>query len=486
MTFKKNGGSSNILRKKSLDMIIEDANDKKHALKKSLSWFDLILFGIGAIIGTGIFVLTGVAAAKYAGPGLILSFILSGIACTFAALSYAEFASTFPAAGSTYSYSYVALGEIFAWIIGWDLILEYAFAIPTIALGWSGYFTSLLHSFGVNIPAWAANSASSAPGGIINLPAIGIVLLLGIILLFGTKESSIINNIAVIFKIMVVLFFIAVAIGHVNPSNWKPFLPYGWKGVFSGAAIIFFAYIGFDSVSTAAEETKNPARDMPIGILGSLGISTLLYIAVVAILTGVVSYTKLNTPEPVAFALTSLGINWASGLVSFGAIAGITTVLLVMMYGQTRIFFAMSRDGLLPPFLSKLHEKYKTPVASTIIVALFAAVVAGFFSIDELAKLVNIGTMFAFVLVSVAVIVLRYTKPELPRKFRCPLVPLIPILSIASTVFLMISLPLETWIRFIVWFVLGIIIYFFYGYRHSKLAQNDYKGTKVESLYKEV
>lgn len=470
MIFRNNRRRLDLFRKKSLKMIKEETTEEEHSLKKTLSWFDLILFGIGAIIGTGIFVLTGVAAARYAGPGLVLSFVLSGIACTFAALSYAEFASTFPTSGSTYSYSYVALGEIFAWIIGWDLILEYAFAIPTIAIGWSGYFVNLLQGFGVNIPIWAAKSASAASGGMINLPAMGIIFIIGLILIFGTKGSSIINNAVVIFKIMVVLFFIAIGIWHVEPSRWSPFLPYGWHGVFAGAAIIFFAYIGFDSVSTAAEETKNPAKDMPLGILGSLSISTLLYIVVVAILTGIVSYTRLDTPEPIAFALTTLGINWGSGLVSLGAIAGLTTVLMVMMYGQTRIFFAMSRDGLLPPVLSKLHKKFRTPVISTIIVTIFTMCVGGFLSIDELAKLVNIGTMFAFVLVSIAVIVLRYTKPDLPRKFKCPFVPYIPLTSIASTVFLMASLPLETWLRFIIWFIIGIIIYFLYGYRHSRLT----------------
>lgn len=459
-----------IFRKKTQEMIIADTESKQHSLKKTLNWFDLTLLGIGAIIGTGIFVLTGVAAAQHAGPALILSFILSGLACGFAALCYAEFASTFPVAGSTYSYSYVALGEIIAWIIGWDLILEYAFAVPAIALGWSGYFTSLLQSIGINIPAWAANSASAAPGGLVNIPAMAIILVLTALLYIGTRESATANNIAVIFKLFVVLFFIVVGVWHVKPVNWHPFMPFGWQGIFGGAAIVFFAYIGFDAVSTAAEEAKNPSKDLPIGILGSLGISTFLYMAVVAVLTGIVSYTKLNTPAPVALALHLIGLNWASGLISFGAIAGITTVLLVMLYGSTRIFFAMSRDGLLPPAFSKLHSKYRTPHISTIIVGLFCALIAGFFPIGVLAELVNIGTMFAFVLVSIAVIVLRYTQPNLPRKFRVPWVPFTPLLAILFTGSLMASLPVVTWIRFVVWLVLGLIVYFLYGRKHSRLA----------------
>ena len=459
-----------LFRKKTLDMIMEDTSAEEFKLKKTLGAIDLVALGIGAIIGTGIFVITGVAAAEKAGPALILSFILAALACGFAAISYAEFASIFPIAGSTYSYSYVALGEFIAWIIGWDLILEYVFALPAIALGWSGYFTNLLASVGINIPAWAANSAWQAPGGAINLPAIGILLLIAVVNYIGVKESATVNNIGVAFKVSVVIFFILVAVWKVQPTNWVPFFPYGWAGVFHGAAIIFFAYIGFDAVSTAAEETKNPGRDVPIGILGSLGISTLLYILTVAVLTGVVSYTQLNDPAPVAKALSLIGLNWARGLVSLGAIVGITTVLLVMFYGSTRIIFAMSRDGLLPATFAKVHKKFRTPTLSIYLIAIATTLVAGFFPIGVIAELVNIGTMLAFLLISIAVIVLRKTQPDLPRKFRAPGVPWTPILAILFVLSLMVSLPWETWVRLIVWFIIGLFIYLLYGRHHSRLA----------------
>ena len=460
----------NLFRKKTIEMINSDTQKSSHSLKRTLGWFDLILLGLGAIIGTGIFVLTGVAAAEYAGPGLILSFVIAGLAVAFTALSYAEFASSIPVSGSTYSYSYVAIGEIVAWIIGWVLILQYAFSIPTIALGWSGYFVGLLNSLGVHLPEWATSSIFVSSTGLVNLPAMIIILLLTALLYFGTRESATINNIAVIIKISVILFFIFTAIWHVKPVNWTPFFPYGWNGVFSGAAIIFFSFIGFDAVSTAAEETKNPTRNLPIGILGSVGISTILYIVVVAILTGVVSYTQLNTTAPVAMALSLIGLHWASGLISVGAITGITTALLVMIYGSARIFFAIGRDGLLPPVFTKLHPKYKTPHYSTLIVGISSAIMAGFFPIGVLAELVNIGTMFAFIVVSIAVIIMRYTQPDLPRKFKTPFVPLIPLLAIGFTGFLMFSLPLTTWIRFIVWMGIGFIVYFLYGRKHSRLA----------------
>ncbi|AIS53469.1 amino acid permease [Thermoanaerobacter kivui] len=432
---------SNLFRKKTLEMVLSETEAAEYKLKKTLTAIDLIALGLGAIIGTGIFVITGVAAAEKAGPAIVLSFILAGLACAFAAISYAELASIFPIAGSTYNYTYIAMGEFIAWIIGWDLILEYVFALPAIALGWSGYFTNLLASVGINIPAWAANSAWQAPGGLINLPAIGILLVIAILNYIGVRETATVNNIGVAFKVFVILFFIFVAVWHVKPSNWQPFMPYGWQGIFHGAAIIFFAYIGFDAVSTAAEETKNPAKDMPIGILGSLGISTLLYIAVSAILTGVVSYTELNDPAPVAKALNLIGLNWARGLVSLGAITGITTVLLVMFYGSTRIIFAMSRDGLLPPAFSKVHPKFRTPTLAIYLITIATTLVAGFLPIGIIAELVNIGTMLAFILTSIGVIVLRYTQPDLPRKFRAPGVPWTPLLAILFVLSLMLSLP---------------------------------------------
>ncbi|MGC8821917.1 MAG: amino acid permease [Desulfurella sp.] len=461
-----------LFRKKTVEMIEDETRDgQPHSLKKALNWFDLILLGIGGIIGTGIFVITGVAAAKYAGPALIISFVIAGLASAFTALSYAEFASSFPISGSTYSYSYLALGEIVAWVIGWDLILEYAFALPAIALGWSGYFTALLHSLGITVPAQIANSSFAAAGGVVNVPAMGIILFLTWLVYLGIRESATFNNIAVIFKVSVILFFIAVAVWHIKPVNWHPFMPYGWHGVMAGAAIIFFAYIGFDAVSTAAEESKNPARDMPIGIIGSLAVSSILYIAVVVILTGIIPYKLLNDPAPVAKGLEYLGMSFGSGLVSIGALVGITTVLLVMLYGQVRIFFAMSRDGLLPAFFSKLHPKHKTPYLSTWFVGIITSILAGFLPIDVLAELVNIGTLFAFLLVSLSVIILRYTRPELNRKFKCPWVPFIPIMAILFSGYLMISLPIETWIRFIVWFIIGFIIYFTYSRYNSRLAK---------------
>ena len=465
------GGIMDLFRKKTVDMIEADTREgQPYSLKKTLNWFDLILLGIGAIMGAGIFIVTGTIAAKDSGPALIVSFVIAGLASAFTALSYAEFASSFPISGSTYSYSYLALGEFIAWIIGWDLILEYAFVLPIEAIGWAGYFTTLLHSFGINIPTQILSS-SIITG--INIPAMFVVLFLTWIVYLGIRESSTFNNVAVIFKLSVVLFFIVVAVWHIKMVNWHPFAPYGWHGIMVGAATMFFAFVGFDSVSTASEESKNPAHDMPIGIIGSLVVSTILYIAVVAILTGIEPYKLLNNPAPVAKSLEYIGMSFGVGLVSLGAIAGITTVLLVMLYGQIRVLFAMSRDGLLPPFFSKIHPKHKTPYWTTWVVGIFAALIAGFLPIDILAELVSIGTLFAFVLISLSVIVLRYTKPDLQRKFKCPWVPVIPILAILFDGYLMISLPIETWMRFIIWFVIGLVIYFTYSRYNSKLAKSN-------------
>ncbi|WP_088227611.1 amino acid permease [Desulfosporosinus sp. FKB] len=456
----------NLLRKKSINKLILESQQKS-GLKKALGALDLTALGIGAIIGTGIFVLTGVAAAEYAGPALVLSFVISGIACAFAALVYAEFASMVPVAGSAYTYSYAALGEFFAWIIGWDLMLEYALACSTVAIGWSGYFVKLLQGLGVNLPAWGTLSAGS--GGLVNIPALVIALLITWLLSLGVKESTRVNNIIVAVKLFAVLVFIVVAIFYVKPSNWQPFMPYGWNGVFRGAAIVFFAYIGFDAVSTAAEEVKNPQKDLPRGIIASLIVCTVLYIIVTAILTGAVSYTKLNVSAPIALALQVMHQNWAAGIISIGALGGITTVLLVMLYGQTRVFYAMSRDGLLPKIFSETHPIHKTPNKSTWLTGIIVAIVAGLTPIDVLAEMVNIGTMAAFVFVSIAVIVLRKSQPDLPRAFRCPGVPVVPLLAALFSLFLMFKLPGATWIRFLVWLVIGLFIYFFYGYRHSNL-----------------
>ena len=460
-----------LFRKKSIEQLLSETQGKA-SLKKTLGALDLTMLGIGAIIGTGIFVLTGVAAAKYAGPGLVLSFVISGIACAFAALVYAEFSSSVPVAGSAYTYSYVSLGEFMAWIIGWDLMLEYLLAASTVAIGWSGYFQMLLNGFGIYLPAWASGAVGSAPGALFNLPAVVIALLITLLLSLGVKEAARFNNIIVFVKLAVVVLFIIIGVWYVKPANWTPFLPFGFKGVMGGAAIVFFAYIGFDAVSTAAEEVVNPKRDMPIGIIASLVVCTVLYIIVSLILTGIVPYKLLDVAAPVAFALHYIHQDWAAGIISLGAMGGITTVLLVMLYGQTRVFFAMSRDGLLPKVFSSVHPKYKTPFLSTWITGIVVAVIAGITPINTVAELVNIGTLSAFVFVSVGVIVLRKTQPNLRRSFRVPWVPLVPILAALFCLILMAQLPLITWIRFVVWLVIGLIIYFSYGIRHSVLGKS--------------
>lgn len=457
------------LRTKSIDLLLGGAGKK--SLKKTLGAMDLVLLGIGCIIGTGIFVLTGVAAAKYAGPGLMISFVLSGLACAFAALAYAELASIVPVAGSAYTYSYAALGEIIAWIVGWNLILEYSVGASAVAAGWSGYVVGLLKSGGIELPK--AYTAVPADGGIINLPAMLIALFLSILLVRGTKESATLNKILVVVKLAAVFIFLALAGPKVNPANWSPLMPFGFSGVAAGAAIIFFAYIGFDAVATAAEECKNPNRDLPIGIVGSLIVCTILYIAVCAVLTGVVPYTELNNTEPVAYALRAIGYNIGSALVGTGAICGITTVLLVLMYGQTRIFFAMSRDGLIPASICKVHPTYGTPHVITIVAGIAVALIAGLTPIGIIAELTNIGTLFAFVVAAIGVWVLRYTRPDIKRPFKCPAVQLIAPLAVISCGYLMYNLPAETWIRFGIWSVIGFIVYFVYGYRNSVLNKEN-------------
>jgi len=459
-----------LFRRKFLGHILEELDIEQHRLHRSLNAFDLTILGIGAIIGVGIFVLTGAASAKYAGPGVILSFVISGTACAFAALCYAELASSIPVAGSAYNYAYATMGEMVAWIIGWDLILEYIVASIAVAIGWSGYFVNILKAIGIQLPVWCSSAPGTAPGAIINLPAIFIVLLLTALLVVGIKESARFTSAMVLVKVVTVLVFILVGISHVTPANWHPFMPFGLKGVIAGAAIVFFAYIGFDAISTAAEETRDPQRNMPIGILLSLGICTLLYIIVAAILTGMVPYTELNTPAPVAHALTLTGFRWGSALVSAGAVAGITSVLVVMLMGQPRIFFSMSRDGLLWPWISKVHPRFRTPYVSQILTGIVVAVFAGFIDIGTAAELCNIGTLFAFAIVCGGVVVLRKTHPELKRSFRCPLVPLIPLLGVFFCGWLMFSLPKITWVRFVVWLFVGLIIYFYYGMRHSRLS----------------
>jgi len=464
-------------RIKSVEQILRECETQPHKLKRTLTAFDLTALGIGAIIGTGIFVLVGTAAVgdgtrPGAGPGLVLSFILSGFACVLAALCYAEFASMIPVAGSAYTYSYASLGEFLAWITGWNLVLEYGVACVAVSIGWSGYFVSILERVGIHLPPALVN-APGAEGGVLNLPAALIVLVLTALLVIGIKESARVTSVIVVIKIAVVLFFLAVGAFAVDAANWSPFMPNGFAGVGAAAAIIFFAYIGFDAVSTTAEEACNPQRDMPIGIIASLGICTVLYVAVAAVLTGIVPYAQIHVKAPVAEALNAVGYRWGGALVATGAVAGITSVLIVMLLGQVRVFYAMSRDGLLWPWLSAVHPRYGTPHHATLITGITVAVLAAFIPIGEAANLTNIGTLFAFTLVCGAVWVLRRTRPNQRRPFRTPFVPVVPILGMAACTGLMIFLPVMTWWRFVIWSVLGVVIYFGYGFRHSKLGHRQ-------------
>jgi APA family basic amino acid/polyamine antiporter len=466
---------SNLLKTKSIEQLVGDVEQGGKALRRSLTAMDLTLLGIGAIIGTGIFVLTGTAAANQAGPAIVVSYMVAGLACAFAALCYAEFAAMIPIAGSAYTYAYATLGEIFAWMIGWDLILEYAVGSMTVAIGWSGYFQRILAGFGLQLPAWMAAAPAAAPGAVINLPAVIIVLLIMVLLVVGIRESARFNAVMVAIKIVAVLFFLATGIWYVQPENWTPFMPYAWSGVMTGAAVVFFAYIGFDAVSTTAEEAKNPSRDLPIGIIASLVICTILYVAVAAVLTGIVPVVEFRENAqflnaPVAYALSVINLDWAAGLVSAGAVAGITSVLLVMLMSQPRIFFSMSRDGLLPRGVSKVHPRFQTPYITTIITCAIVAITAGLVPIQVVGEMTSIGTLFAFVVVSMAVIVLRITRPDARRPFRVAGGPIIPVLGVLSCLYLMVSLSVMTWVRLLVWLDLGMLIYWFYGRTHSPLA----------------
>ena len=464
------GRYGSILETKPVSKLME-CTGGVHGLKKVLSPFELTLLGIGAIIGTGIFVVTGIVAADYSGPALVVSFIISGIVCAFAALCYAEFAAMVPVAGSAYTYGYASLGEIWAWIIGWDLILEYSVSIAAVAVGWSGYMTTLLSGAGIVLPQALINPPG-LNGGILNLPAIFIILAVTGLLMIGVKESARVNTVIVLVKISVILLFLFLAFSHINPVNWTPFMPFGWTGVITGAAIVFFAYIGFDAVSTAAEEVQDPQKNLPIGIIGSLIVATVLYIAVSAVLTGIVPYFRFHgTSAPVAFALGEIGIGWGSALVAVGAICGITSVLIVLLYGQTRIFFAMSRDGLLPGMFRELHPVYRTPVKVTMLVGFVTAMIAGLLPLETIAELVNIGTLAAFIIVSLGIIVLRRTRPDLERPFRCPFVPVVPALCIISCTILIIMLPQVTHLRFVIWLCLGLVVYFAYGVHHSRIHE---------------
>ncbi|HEY8548984.1 MAG TPA: amino acid permease [Vicinamibacterales bacterium] len=466
---------SNLFKTKSVERIVGDVEHGTKALKRSLSAWDLTLLGIGAIIGTGIFVLTGTAAANQSGPAIGVSYLLAGLACAFAALCYAEFASMIPIAGSAYTYAYATLGELVAWIIGWDLILEYAVGSMTVAIGWSGYMQRLLAGAGIHLPVWMTAAPGTVEGSIINLPAVLIVLVICWLLVIGIRESARANAVMVAVKMAAILFFIAAGAMYVKPENWTPFAPYGWSGIMGAAAVVFFAYIGFDAVSTTAEEAKNPKRDLPIGIIASLIICTLLYLAVSLVLTGIVPVMEYKSDvaflnAPVAYALQMIGQDWAAYLVSAGAVAGITSVLLVMLMSQPRIFFAMSRDGLLPQNVSVVHPRFGTPYVTTIVTCVIVAIVAGLTQIQVVGEMTSIGTLFAFMVVCTAVLVLRYKRPDAPRPFRVPGGPVFPVLGILSCLYLMLSLPVLTWVRFLVWLDLGIVIYWVYGRRHSPLA----------------
>ncbi|MGQ0561905.1 MAG: amino acid permease [Gemmatimonadota bacterium] len=456
-------------------------------LRRALGPVQLTALGIGAIIGAGIFVLTGQAAAQHAGPAIVLSFVLSGIACAFAGLCYAEFASMIPVAGSAYTYAYATMGELLAWIIGWDLILEYSLGASTVAVGWSGYIVSFLRDIGINFPEqWASPMGvdvtladGSVVQGIFNLPAAFIALAVTALLILGIRESASTNSIIVLIKVTVVLLFIAFGAAYVNADNWRPFLPeptgvrgeFGFSGLVMGAGVVFFAYIGFDAVSVAAQEARNPQKDMPTGILASLAICTVLYIVVSLVLTGIVPYTSLNVPDPMAVGIDATGLTWLKPFVKLGAIAGLSSVILVMVMAQPRIFYAMARDGLLPPVFKKIHPKFRTPHITTAVTGIAVAITAGLFPIGALGHMVSIGTLLAFTIVCIGVLVLRYRQPELDRPFRTPGMPFVPILGAIFCLWLMYGLPGVTWVRLAIWLVIGLLIYFLYGANAAQRAR---------------
>jgi APA family basic amino acid/polyamine antiporter len=485
------GRLSGLWRTKDAERLKAEAEASSGRLKRVLGPVDLIALGIGAVIGAGIFALVGTAAAgdatrPGAGPAIVLSFLLTGLACAFSGLCYAEMASMVPIAGSAYTYAYATLGEVVAWIIGWDLILEYAVGNVAVAVSWSGYFCELLRGFGLEFPRWLATDLRTALGTpaileaaprvfgvplVFNLPAVFIVTFLTALLVLGIRESARFNAVMVGIKLLVLGFFVYTGLSYVKPENWHPFAPNGWAGIQAGAAVIFFAYIGFDAVSTAAEECRRPERDLPIGILGSLAVCTVIYVVVAAVLTGMIPWRDLNSAEPLSLAMRVVHRNWAAGIVAFGSVVAHTAVLLVFQLGQPRIFFSMARDGLLPGTFASVHPRFRTPHVTTILTGLFVGVAACFASLDEMADLCNIGTLSAFFLVCAGVLVLRRREPFRRRPFRTPLVPLVPLLGMASCLYLMLGLPARAWIRFGIWLVAGLLIYAAYGHRRSRLAR---------------
>jgi basic amino acid/polyamine antiporter, APA family len=476
---------SQLLATKSIAELHEQESSGNQ-LRRALTATQLTLLGIGGIIGTGIFVLTGTAAANYAGPALALSFIFAGIGCTLAGLCYAEFAAMIPVSGSAYSYSYATLGEGIAWFIGWNLVLEYLLAVATVSVGWSGYGVSLLNQIGIHVPAALSNAPFASPdeslhlvstGAILNLPAVLVVAVIATICYIGIKQSAAFNSVIVSIKVTVVVLFILFGVSYINTANWHPFIPpenaagrFGWSGIIGGAGVIFFAYIGFDAISTAAQETKHPQRDMPIGILASLIICTVLYVVVAGVLTGMASYKELDVAAPVAYAIDKYpGLSWLGIPIKLGAVAGMTSVMLVMTIAQARIFFAMARDGLLPPFFGHVHPRFQTPSTGTVITGICAAIIGGLFPVKLLAEMVSIGTLSAFVTVCIGILILRRTRPDLQRPFRAPFAPVTAIGGAAVCLLMMLFLGPPNWIRLVVWTAIGALIYAAYGYRHSRL-----------------
>lgn len=476
-----------LARKPIEELIVESHGEHEHALKRVLGPLHLTMLGVGVIVGAGIFVLTGPVAANYSGPAIIISLVICAVACAFAGLCYAEFASLIPVSGSAYTYAYATLGKLFAWIIGWDLILEYLFGASSVAVGWSGYVVSFLHDFGISFPSYITSAPFAydpktglmSTGAIVNLPAMLVVLIFTLLLILGIKESASFNNFIVFVKVTVIVLFIGFGIFFVKLDNLTPFIPentghfgeFGWSGILRGAGVIFFAFIGFDVVSTAAQEVKNPKRDMPIGILSSLAIVTVLYILVAFVLTGVVKYTSLrDVPDSIAVGINALGNDffWLRPIIKLGAIAGLTSVVLVLLYGQSRIFYTMARDGMLPGIFASVHPRFRTPYITTLVIGAAAMLISGIFPIGFLGEMVSIGTLLAFIIVCLSVMVLRYTRPKLHRPFKTPFMPFVPVMGVLVSMVQMVSLPKDTWMRLLIWMFVGFIIYSVYGERHAR------------------